>query len=395
MKIVVSFQAPKLVSIGGKAVRLTPKIVERHTVSAEYNLSAGSLVDPFTDVWMINLEDDNHLKALRNITASFPHCFSHFKWNARKGENMLRATCFQFDFDSKGEHDDMTIKEFMDSSFGKKYSWILYTTKSHLKEPGEECFHVIVPLKVPFLKGTEQLFKETSKYVVDREGLRCDNTHDVTRLLNPARASGEELSPNFIFRVHDGEVFDPTNLASIVSRRLQAKANEHTAVLRDTREKFSSLEGVEIRLDNYIDGRSIKKPNEQVQVLLSKYGTVEALSPLMWILAEDIVKNVVEEEYNSWICIATDIQKFCGPSGKGLWTTVCSNSPKYKDSDSDKYDTFDNITMTGEIGYLLARAIRDYGYVVPKNIAGRIIGACRDIESAISMEDMFDMMEVI
>ena len=381
-KINLSFRAPDYITgAHGAPVKLDLRsFLDRSftdRASWEYNRWDGSESAPYNHTGVFDTNDPRHLRFIEGVTRSCTHAFIRYKRGARSKNNLIETSTLQWDFDSKGDHDDMSYDEFRGSEFGRRFEWIAYASKSH--GVGGDAFHVIVPLTTVFRTGEADVRSRISRQIVADYKISCDNTHDAARLLNPGRRSDETIGSNFFFEHHSGETLSVDDL----KQQIQQEISEKEELYRRSREEALKRKksGLDTRVDPvpvlYTD---VRNPEGQFRAVIHKLQGHPAIDTILDELAADICDTIEESDYSEWVSIGYAIYQYAGPSGIDLWSSFCRNSPKYRDSDIQKYNTF-TTDSDGAIQPLLRHA-QDRGYQIPADLIERAIGIDRAIVGA-------------
>lgn len=274
--------------------------VKEHTLTDEYipTFKKYDYVETF------DFEKDEDIELLYEKVNLFVHTYYTYDSNIRSEGKFESATAIFLDFDTKNDHSDSTIDEFLQSSFARKYNWMLYTSKSHISGH-QECFHVVIPLETEI---TDLLtLKYTYKSIFDelhREGLKCDfKVRDGARLIFPSmNMSGCEDThfDNFCFDCYRGGKYvesvyptmdDIENEIGIIDR------------LDDNEDDYDPLsENID---DYYI--KTFKSMN-----LSSRVNYIRSI--LMYMNRQNIESKYKRLDYNDWIAIGYSLYAIFGYS---------------------------------------------------------------------------------
>jgi len=149
------------------------------------------------DTVSVNIQENSSEK-FKEIVTTYRHSPHSFKEGLRKTSNFVSTSGIILDFDNKGEHNDSSIKEFVNSTFAKTFAYILYTSKSHTELANS--YHVYIPLATPIhdSKTYRELLMLLGIHLKNQDDLRTDLAilRDTgNRFIYPSRHSGE--MPNY------------------------------------------------------------------------------------------------------------------------------------------------------------------------------------------------------
>ena len=326
-----------------KNIRLS---IKEHYLTDNYNPKFKKY-DYIREFDFESLDDIENIYEVVNL---YMHSYYEYDENIRSERTFNRATSIVLDFDNKGIHNDSTISEFINSSFGKSYNWYLYTSKSHIPDI-QECFHVVIPLDVPITDlSTLRSTYFTIFDALESEGIQCDrNVRDGARLIFPSLNESNYDSTthfdNFLFELnYDGEYLHKTEPIEISVETVEDGPQQSS--LPDEDFDDSDLIGV-------YDKMSKKSKYTYVRAIMNYINSYNKKSKYRYLT------------YSRWIALGYSLYKLFGDvNGRKLFRILSDGYPGDSTSSIDKqyeyltgcvYSSNDNLhillKMSSTIGF--------------------------------------------
>lgn len=269
--------------------------IKEHTLSDEYKPKFKN----YDYVQTFDFENDDDIELLYEKVNLFVHTYYTFDKNIRSEKKFQTATAIFLDFDTKGTHRDSNIDEFLSSEFSDRYSWILYTSKSHILDE-QECFHVILPLEenitdVLTLKSTyNAVFEE-----IRCAGLRCDfRVRDGARLIFPSMNMSEcedKHFDNFRFERHIGSEY-----LSLTYPTIEEISDNIQTVFDDPEDYSGSSDNEDEEYLTIFNNMSLKSRFQYVQCIVKHMNKENRRSGY---------KSI---PYNNWVSLGFSFNKLFG-----------------------------------------------------------------------------------
>lgn len=319
--------------------------IKKHYLTDDY-IPKFSKYDYVRELDFENIDD---MHSLHEIVNCHVHTYYTYRDNVRNTNSFHKASAIFLDFDGKGEHNDSTIEEFKSSEFGRKYNWVLYSSKSH-KPNIQDCFHVILPLDehivdLGSLSSTyKRIFEE-----LNHNGLRCDyKVHDGARLIFPSynmdRDEQEHIA-NFHFDFKTTGMYITPETASF-------KISEVSHVIKSTK---STKRTFAVVPKNDIDDENDEafQDVDESSPFVKQFLRMSKNSQYKYFLSMMKFSNRYNRQndfspigYNLWIAYGFMLRRIFGyKKGLSLFQTLSAGHPNDTEASiQEKYDTLNSCT---------------------------------------------------
>jgi len=282
--------------------------IKEHYLSNNYNPK----FKKYDYVNTFDFENGSDIEDIYENVNLYVHSYYEYYENIRSEATFKSASAILLDFDNKGDHNDSTIAEFLDSGFANKYNWFFYTSKSHIPDI-QECFHVVVPLDeyITDLNTLRSTYTALFEEIISN-GLRCDfQVRDGARLvfpsLNESTYDDETHFNNFRFESHhNGEYLKYTIPVEIIIDE---------DVVKDSPDEYD---------DNFDDSDILGVYDKMSKKSRYTY----ARSMVTYINLYNFKSGYKYLTYNRWIAIGYSLYKLFGDiNGKKLFRILSKGYP--------------------------------------------------------------------